>query len=595
MDRSSILRFLAIGGIVFLFLQFVWPKINGSDGPKFQPLGKESALVAPNRPAEDTCILKGTRFTAEVSTRGAALKHFFPEGQKYTVDGRPTSQAMDLVTTPDVENRRPLRVDFRGAGGDTQVDYDLVAWTIASHDDHQCVFAYSDDKVELKKTVRTNARAFELEVDFAITNKRTEPAKHRAAMETTAWRTEKEIAGGLGRQSPFLTQVECGKLDKLVEKTPSDFAPKDFGKPEFKDGWFQVTETIAFVATSNFYFAQALVPIDGPGRPICELQIEDRFSKDLYASKKDDPNGGSMYRSRLSWPAKELAPNETASYKTLSYMGPKEREVLATAGGGNAHLSELIHLGFFSFIAKYLVGFLVWAHKTVGSWGVAIILLTLMVRTLLFPLTWKTIKSGAKMRQMKPELDELNKKYADDAQQKQLATMELYKKHGVNPVAGCFPMLIQMPVWFALYTSIQTAAELFHTPFLWFHDLSAPDTVKVGHWEVPFILPLALGATTFIQQKIMPQQMDAAQQKMMTYVMPAVFTAMMLFLPSGLGVYMFTNSLLGIVQQLAVERYYASQAPPASGVVVRDVTADDDDSNEKKKRGSALGKGDARV
>ena len=158
-------------------------------------------------------------------------------------------------------------------------------------------------------------------------------------------------------------------------------------------------------------------------------------------------------------------------------------------------------------------------------------------------------------------------------------------------------MLVQMPVWFALYTSIQTAAELFHTPFLWFHDLSAPDTIKVGAWEVPFLLPLALGATTFIQQKIMPQQMDPAQQKMMTYFMPLVFTAMMLFLPSGLGVYMFTNSILGIVQQLAVEKYYASQAAAAGsgGVVIRDVTKDDDDENGKKKSGSALGKGDARV
>jgi YidC/Oxa1 family membrane protein insertase len=111
------------------------------------------------------------------------------------------------------------------------------------------------------------------------------------------------------------------------------------------------------------------------------------------------------------------------------------------------------------------------------------------------------------------------------------------------------------------------------------------------------LLPLALGATTFIQQKIMPQQMDPAQQKMMTYFMPAVFTAMMLFLPSGLGVYMFTNSILGIAQQLAVERYYASQAQAAasSDVVVRDVTKDDDDENGKKKSGSALGKGDARV
>ena len=590
MDRSSILRFLAIGGLVFLFLQFVWPKISGSDGPKLPPVPAEGSAALAQRPDEKTCILKGARFTAEVSTRGAALKHFYPEGQKYTVDGRPTTKAMDLVTTPDVEDWRPLHMRFRASGADSQLAYDLLDWTVAESSEKECVFAYVDEKVALRKSVRSNGRPFELEVDVTVTNKSDAPQKHRASVETSAWRYEEEVKGGLGRQSPFLTQVECGKIDKIVEKTPSDFEPKDFGAPDFKNGWLQVTETIAFAATSNFYFAQALVPVDGPGRPICEMQIWDRWHSERFAAKKDDPQGGAAYRSRLTWNPKELAPNEAVSYKVIHYMGPKERGVLATAAGGNAHLSELIHLGFFSFIAKYLVGFLVWAQGATGSWGLAIILLTLMVRTVLFPLTWKTIKSGAKMRQMKPEIDALNEQYKDDAQQKQLATMELWKKHGVNPVAGCLPMVVQMPVWFALYTSIQTAAELFHTPFLWFHDLSAPDTVRVGSWEVPFVLPLALGVTTFIQQKIMPQQMDPAQQKMMTYFMPLVFTAMMLFLPSGLGVYMFTNSVLGIAQQLAVEKYYASQAPASAGVVVRDVTRDDDDDDKPR-----LKKGDARV
>ena len=159
-----------------------------------------------------------------------------------------------------------------------------------------------------------------------------------------------------------------------------------------------------------------------------------------------------------------------------------------------------------------------------------------------------------------------------------------------------------MPVWFALYTALQTAAELYHTPFLWFRDLSAPDTFRAFGYELPFILPVLLGATTFIQQKIMPQQMDAAQQKMMTYMMPAIFTAMMLFLPSGLGVYMFTNSVLGIVQQLAVERYYASQEQKPKGDIEVREKKDDTDEDKKGPSGKgdraaqlALGKGKASV
>src|SRR5262249_30669666 len=141
----------------------------------------------------------------------------------------------------------------------------------------------------------------------------------------------------------------------------------------------------------------------------------------------------------------------------------------------------------------------------------------------------------------------LNAQFADDPQAKQMATMELWRKHGVNPLGGCLPQLVQMPIWFAMYTTLQTAVEMYHTRFLWFTDLSAPDKI--------FVLPLVLGGFMIVQQKIVPQQgMDPVQQKMMMYMLPIVFTVMMLFLPAALGVYMLTNSALGIVQQLLVEK-----------------------------------------
>ncbi|HEX2879153.1 MAG TPA: YidC/Oxa1 family membrane protein insertase, partial [Polyangiaceae bacterium] len=125
------------------------------------------------------------------------------------------------------------------------------------------------------------------------------------------------------------------------------------------------------------------------------------------------------------------------------------------------------------------------------------------------------------------------------------------RKHNINLFMGCLPTLATMPVWFALYTTLQTAVELYNIPFLWFPDLSQPDPY--------FVLPFVIGATYFVQQKMMPMQGDPVQQKMMLYFMPAMFTVFMLFLPAGLGVYMFTNSVLGIVQQQAVE-YHARNA-----------------------------------
>lgn len=626
MDRSSLLKFLGLGLGLLLIMQFVVPKLTGGDGPRTQPLGKEQFLLVdgqgkpkPRSPKErckidssgvkcasleedlkeELCLLEGERFKAELTTQGAAVRRLELLGAKYTTDGKPGSAPMNLVTTPDHESRRPLFTALRQPDADSQVENDLFEWKLASHTPKECVFTYADSKVELKKVVRASARPFEMDVELTVKNVGSDRATHRASIESSAWRYESEIEGGFGRQSPFLTQVECFNSGKLEESNAGDFSPKDFSKPEFKNGWRVSNGNIDFAATSNFYFAQALVPVEGPTAPVCERLIEERYDHARYSSKKDDRGAGSFYRSRLGWEKRELGVNESVTYKVSHFMGPKERDVLAGAAGGTRHMSELIRLGTFAPIAKALVWFLVKCQGLVGSWGLAIIMLTLAVRSILFPLQWKAIKSGGKMRLLKPELDELNKKYADDPQQKQLATMELWRKHDVNPLGGCFPMLAQMPVWFALYTSLQTAAELYHAPFLWMRDLSAPDTWWVAGHEVPFVLPVLLGATTFLQQKIMPASgMDPAQQKMMTYMMPTIFTAMMLFLPSGLGVYMLTNSLLGIIQQLASERYYASLTPGGGdgGIQVREkAPKDEQESDEKRTALATLGKGNTRV
>jgi YidC/Oxa1 family membrane protein insertase len=276
--------------------------------------------------------------------------------------------------------------------------------------------------------------------------------------------------------------------------------------------------------------------------------------------KADDDNAGDIYHARLQYPARTLQPHESATYRQIAFFGPKERDVLAKAAGGQARLQDLINLGTFSIIAKFLVTIITWIHAhIVGNWGLAIIVLTLGLRLCLFPLTWKQIQSTIAMRRLKPEIDALNAKFKDDAQAKNLAMMELWRKNKVNPLGGCLPALVQMPIWFALYATLQTAVEFYHSKFLWFSDLSAPDRF--------FVLPFVLGVAMIIQQRIVPQQgMDPVQQKMMTFLMPGIFTVMMLFLPAALGVYMLTNSVLGITQQLAVEKLFPrAGAPPPPG------------------------------
>jgi YidC/Oxa1 family membrane protein insertase len=589
MERGNLGRWLLIAAGVFLLITFgskffSSPKNVGG----YLPTERELIANANQRPPEQLCDLYGPSFHAQLTTRGASLKHFLLTSAKYKKDGKP----IDLSTTPDVEFRRQLRFDWRNAAvnvpeANWNVDADSFDWQLTKNNGKECEFAYSTDKVRLTKIVSTTARPYELKVDSSITNISDRPLVHALSVYTDAWRTNQEVAGGMFTVSPLVTHVEC-VLDngKATRVRPEDFEPEDFKNAEYfprnqlsRGDWYQVGGKPEFAAVSNAYFSHALVPLSGAAAPTCQLQIEERWDYRSH-TKESDPNAGAMYRARLAYPKRELQPNQTDSYSLLTYVGPKERAVLAAAGGGKHQLSELIDLGFFSAIAKILVAFLLKVHSVIPNWGIAIILLTITARTLLFPLALPSIKGMIKMRELKPEIDRLNEKFKDDAQAKGLAQMELWRKHNVNPLKGCLPQMASMPVWFALYTTLQTAVELYNIPFLWFPDLSARDPL--------YILPFIIGGTSFIQQKLMPMQGDPAQQKMMLYFMPAMFTVFMLFLPAGLGVYMFTNGVLGILQQQAVEWHVRRTVPPAGNADIK-VKVIEDSSSPASRGGKGKG------
>lgn len=558
MERSGIVRWLFIGLTVLLAVTFL-PKLLGEKSAEHQPLKFDGTAVPAERKPEQLCDLWGERFHAQISTQGASLKHFYLGTAKY----QPKGKAIDLSTTPDVELRRQLRFHFRNErfqpADDWQIDFDEVDYELVKAEPKSCEFVYRDAKVEVRRVVRATGRPYELEAEATLTNLSDRKLKHALTVHSDAWRTTHEVEGGMFRVSPFLTHVECiSDGNKATRLRPPDFEPDQFKGEAFSGplnagDWSEIKQAPAYAAVSNAYFSHAIAPLTAPGgaKPTCQLQIEDRWDSAHFKSKSADKAGGSMYRARLAYPVVELEPKQSASYSVLSYIGPKERDLLAGVGGEKHDFTELIDLGFFSVIAKVLVGFLLKVHSVLPNWGLAIIILTITARVLLFPLAVPSIKSMIKMRELKPELDAITEKFKDDAQAKGLAQMELWRKHNVNPLKGCLPQLASMPVWFALYTTLQTAVELYNIPFLWFPDLSQPDRF--------FILPFIIGATNFAQQKIMPMQGDPMQQKMMLYFMPAMFTVFMLFLPAGLGVYMFTNGLLTIAQQQVVERYVRRQ------------------------------------
>jgi YidC/Oxa1 family membrane protein insertase len=258
----------------------------------------------------------------------------------------------------------------------------------------------------------------------------------------------------------------------------------------------------------------------------------------------EERGAGALYQSTVAYATRQLEPGEHAEYADRLYFGPKEIETLEAAG---AHLDKAVDFGWLSPLCRFLLTILKFFHGLVGNWGVAIILLTVSVKLLLLPLTQKSMSSMKDMRRIKPLMDQVNEKFKDDVAKKNQAMMQLYKTHKINPFSGCLPAVAQAPVWIALYQTLWRAVELYRSPFLfWYQDLSSPDAY--------FVLPLLLGATMFIQQKITPTTMDSMQAKIMLYMMPAMFLVFMLFLPAGLALYSLVNSVLTIVHTQTMYR-----------------------------------------
>ena len=228
------------------------------------------------------------------------------------------------------------------------------------------------------------------------------------------------------------------------------------------------------------------------------------------------------------------------------YVGPKEYDRLKAAGH---ELERAVDFGWFTVIAKPLFVALKYFYKLVGNWGWAIIILTVIIKVLFAPLTHKSQKSMKRMQKLQPLFAELKEKYKGDPARLNKEMMELYKKHKVNPMGGCLPMLIQIPVFIALYRVLGNSIELRHAPFMfWLHDLSAKDPY--------YVLPILMGVSMLVMQKMTPTTMDP-KQNMMMMLMPVVMTFMFISLPSGLVLYFTVSNLLSMAQQFYINKYSA--------------------------------------
>ena len=329
------------------------------------------------------------------------------------------------------------------------------------------------------------------------------------------------------------------------------------------------TQVVEIDASSHGCLPDWMPPAEG--RMTC-ADAAAAFGKDAGASRSEirkafavariDAEGADL--ERLEAAHRALEGRQQSVYRYRLYDGPKEidRLVLSSAlrapgadhgdGGGSAYLEQSLDFGWFGFIGQPLHHLLRWLYSIFGSYALAIILMTVAIKLILLPLTNKSFAQMQKMQKLKPKMDALKERHGSDREAMNRETMALYKREKVNPLGGCLPMLLQMPIWIALYRTIYSAVELYHTPLgLWVQDLSAPDPY--------YVMPIILGFLMLAQSFFTPTAGvgDPTQQKIMRYGMPVMFAFMMLFLPAGLVLYILVNTVLTLLQNLIIRRRMA--------------------------------------
>ena len=287
----------------------------------------------------------------------------------------------------------------------------------------------------------------------------------------------------------------------------------------------------AWIAMVQHYFASAWIP-------------GDKVARDIYAGRID--NG--LYRIGMQTPLGVVASGSSVVEKARLFVGPQEERVLETIAPGFELLKDY---GYLTILAKPIFWLLDNIHSYVGNWGWSIILLTVLIKLVFFPLSAASYKSMARMKEVQPRLVAMKEQYKGEPQKLNQAMMEMYRKEKINPLGGCLPVLIQIPVFISLYWVLLSSVEMRGAPWiLWIHDLSVPDPY--------YILPVIMAASMFVQTKLNPTPPDPVQAKIMMY-MPIVFSVMFFFFPAGLVLYWVVNNLLSIAQQWQINQMFGKK------------------------------------
>ncbi len=462
--------------------------------------------------------------SAVFTEQGGALKHY--RLKKYRVTIEPDSDLVDLVTVnpPDL----PLVLQV---GSNPPVDLRRV------------LFKADTEKLDMTGPVLEGKLRFtaelanDLQVKKIFTFRR---GSYLVDMEIVV------VGGPAMVSSVSLYNLPFGETSRYIFSGPSYVSQGKLEEVKLDDPG----ETVAFTGALDWvgygdnYFCTTIIPSIASG------------PYDLQIRRLDGAGLTHIQLTNLK-PHPHPTGDGLEIFKAGLYFGPKEIERLK-ANGHN--LVKAINFGWFDVIAKPVLYLLQFFYKYTHNYGWSIIIVTILMKVAFFPLAQKGAKSMKTMQKLQPKLKKLKEKYGDDKVKMQQEMMQLYRTYKVNPMSGCLPMLLQIPVFFALYKVLLQAIELRHAPFMWWiTDLSAPDRLMIPGVEIPYlggipVLTLLMGVSMYFQQKLSPSSLDPTQAKMMQFL-PVIFTFMFINFPSGLVLYWLLNNLFSIAQQIYVNKF----------------------------------------
>lgn len=526
MEKRTILAVVLSIGVFYLFSLFYGPekKAAAPAAPvpvKTENVGAPPAVSVQTASATPTPLPKSVsvadvtveteRYIAVFSTAGASLKSLTLKGFRET--NKPDAVQVKLLANAD-----PALPSFstRGVGFalSAQAAYspDVHSLKVLSDEKKRLVFTYVDPQgFVVRKTYAFDGAGYGIALETQLVNNSAAP-----------------IAGSFQYliTSSFEPPQKDGRYETYGSSLYADGSLHTDAPKNVASATKKYDKGVAWAAINDKYFLSALLSVN---HSIASVEL------------KKGATG--FLESNITTPAFSVAPGQAVTVAHNLFVGPKEIDILKAQGSS---LEQSLDLGWFSALAKPMLYSLKFFYRYVGNYGVAIIIITVILKIFFFPLTHKSYKSMKEMGKLQPKMAALKEKYKNDKDAMNRAVMELYRDHKVNPLGGCLPMVVQIPVFFALYKALMFSIELRHAPFMfWITDLSDKDPY--------YVTPVIMGATMFIQQKMTPSNMDEMQQKIMLGL-PVIFTFMFLSFPSGLVLYWLINNILTIGQQAYINK-----------------------------------------